>query len=299
MELAGKTIAVTGATGFLGRYISECLLSRGARVVGVVRRPDRVPALKEAGVEMRRADLADRDALTAGFAGADAVVSNAALFRLTNRDWESHLATNVAGTTNVMEAAATAGVQRVTHVSSVAVYKGRAGGHAVKEDHPKLTREDRGWFNAYWVSKALSEAAAWERAGALGLALTCVRPSAIYGAHDENFTRIVAALGSAPVTVMPFGMTIPVVYARDVAAAIARTLEEPVSVGRSYNVSSPVAARTLLAQWARAAGRRPWVRVPLPVPFRLLIDSQAARDDLGWEPTPLCDGLRRTVEEDS
>src|SRR5262249_61821169 len=76
-ELRDTTIAVTGATGFLGRYVVDALLRRGARVIGVVRNPDRVPALAARGVEMRRADLGSREALARGFAGAAAIVSNA------------------------------------------------------------------------------------------------------------------------------------------------------------------------------------------------------------------------------
>ncbi|HMV67179.1 MAG TPA: NAD(P)H-binding protein, partial [Myxococcota bacterium] len=51
--MSRSTIAVTGATGFLGRYLVRALLRRGARVVAVVRNPARVPAMAEAGVELR------------------------------------------------------------------------------------------------------------------------------------------------------------------------------------------------------------------------------------------------------
>src|SRR5712692_8162136 len=101
MELKGKNIAVTGATGFLGRYIVDVLLERGAHVIGVVRNPDRVPELARRGVELRKADLAQRDRLAAGFSGADAVVSNAALFSvgkmfsLRKGNWEEHHRTNI------------------------------------------------------------------------------------------------------------------------------------------------------------------------------------------------------------
>ena len=50
MTLAGARIAVTGATGFLGRYIVDALLARGAHVIGVVRNPARVPELAQKGV---------------------------------------------------------------------------------------------------------------------------------------------------------------------------------------------------------------------------------------------------------
>ena len=126
MNLEGKRIAVTGATGFLGRYLVDALLGHHAKVVGVVRNPDRVPQLAARGVELRKADLASRPDLAKGFAGVDAIVSNAALFSLRNQSWDEHIRTNVDGTRNVFAAAIDAGVKRVVHVSSVAVY--RSGG---------------------------------------------------------------------------------------------------------------------------------------------------------------------------
>jgi NAD(P)H dehydrogenase (quinone) len=68
------TIAVTGATGHLGRLVVSSLLDRGvdpARVVAVVRDPAKATDLAERGVEVRVADYADPDALRAAFAGVD------------------------------------------------------------------------------------------------------------------------------------------------------------------------------------------------------------------------------------
>ena len=66
MTLAGARIAVTGATGFIGRYIVDVLLARGAHVIGVVRNPAKVPELAQKGVELRQADLSQRDRLPPG-----------------------------------------------------------------------------------------------------------------------------------------------------------------------------------------------------------------------------------------
>ena len=178
MDLRGAAVAVTGATGFLGRYLVDVLLARGAHVIGVVRNPDRVPELAARGVELRQADLAERDRLARGFAGAQAVVSNAALFSLRNRSWEDHHRANIQGTENVFGALADAAVKRVVHVSSVAVY--RAHRPRVAEDAPQLTDDTRRTLtNAYSVSKALSEQLAWRRAARYGLELTAIRPCAI------------------------------------------------------------------------------------------------------------------------
>src|SRR5258706_1645794 len=102
MDLRGTPIAVTGATGFLGRYIVDVLLARGAHVVGVVRNPARVPELAVKGVELRQADLSERERLAAGFMGTQAVASNAGLFALGNQNWGAHQRAHVEGTPNLM-----------------------------------------------------------------------------------------------------------------------------------------------------------------------------------------------------
>ncbi len=102
MVLKDKTIAVTGASGMIGAYICRALLKRGANVIGVVRNPDKAAFLTREGVTFRRADLADARSLTDAFVGVDAVVSNAALYRLTNLDWESNYLPNKTGTENFL-----------------------------------------------------------------------------------------------------------------------------------------------------------------------------------------------------
>jgi nucleoside-diphosphate-sugar epimerase len=296
MELRGATIAVTGATGFLGRYIVDVLLARRARVVGVVRNPARVPSLAgRPGVELRAADLADRAALARGFAGADALVSNAALLPLKSARWDEFQRTNVAGTRNVFEAAADASIRRVVQVSSVSVYAGR--GRAVGEDAPQLNDESRRTFtNAYAVSKAVSEQLAWKLAAEHDLALTCIRPGAIYGAFDTGFTAVFRWLAGWPVTVMPAWLQLPLVYAGDVAEAIALALERPVAIGRAYNVTGDDLSLWEFARaWREAGGRTASIMLPLPVPFVTGYDHRRARDELGWRNRPFVDALHETL----
>ena len=70
------TIAVTGATGQLGRRIVAQLLERvpASEVVAVVRDEAKAAVLAEQGVEIRVAAYGDVPALTAAFAGVDKVV---------------------------------------------------------------------------------------------------------------------------------------------------------------------------------------------------------------------------------
>ena len=302
MDLRGTQIAVTGATGFLGRYVVDVLLGRGARVIGVVRNPDRVPDLVRRGVELRGADLADRESLTRGFAGADAVISNAALFSVRRMmafrrgNWTDHQRANIEGTRNVFEAMAAAGVRRVVQVSSVAVYAGRSA-VPMREEHPQLSEPThrRPW-NAYQVSKAASEQLAWRLSRERGLELTTVRPCAIYGAFDLNFMRVFKRLLAPPVTVFPLHLRLPLVYAGDVAEAIALALERPVSIGKAYNTTGEdrLAAEFVQA-WKAAGGRTARLVIPVPVPFRQCFDHSRASSDLGWRNRSYADGLRETL----
>jgi len=300
MRLKDKRIAVTGATGFLGRYIVDALQARGAHAIGVVRNPDRVPELRERGVELRRADLTDCAALANGFAGADAVVSNAALFSirklatLNRRNWEEHQRTNIQGTRNVLDAVRDAQIKRVVQVSSVAVYRTRSG--TIDEDTPQLSARDRpNPINAYALSKALSEQLAWQLAREYGLDLTTVRPCGIYGAFDPNFTGVVKWLLSWPASIVPSWLGLPLVYAGDVAEAVALALEKPIAIGQAYNVTGDDHTFWEFAEaWREAGGATPWWWLPLPAPFRQSFDHRRVTRDLGWRNRPYVDGLRET-----
>jgi nucleoside-diphosphate-sugar epimerase len=296
VDLNGAHIAVTGATGFLGRYIVEALLARGARLTGVVRNPARVPGLAARGVALHQADLLEPERLAEGFRGAQAVVSNAALFSLRNQRWDEHQRTNIQGTENVFRAIAAAGVRRVVHVSSVAVYDGRREAR-IREDHPQYSAESRRTLtNTYPISKAVSEQRAWRLAEEHGLELTTIRPCAIYGAFDPNFMTIFRRLVGFPVTVLPAFLRVPFVYAGDVAQAIARALERPIAVGKAYNVTGE--DRTFLEfvrAWRAAGGKATRLALPVPVPMSRLYDNTRAEQELGWRNRPFAEALRETL----
>lgn len=305
-NLQGKVIAVTGATGFLGRYLVDVLRQRGAHVIGVVRNPDRVPDLQREGVEMRRADLGDVQALQAGFAGADAVVSNAALFSIDKMVsfqpavWREHEETNVRGAENVMRACHGAGVTRVVQVSSVAGYRSSTPKQA-DEDYPQLQANSRRLpWNAYQISKAVSEQATWRLAGELGLALTVVRPCGIYGAFDPNATAKLRAFLDRAVSVWPIGLRFPLVHGGDVAEGVARALERPVSVGKAYHLTGDdLSFAEVIRAWGEAGGPLPRWWIPLPVPVRSSFRHDRARTDLGWSNRSLLEGFRDTFERES
>jgi len=294
LELRGARIAVTGATGFLGRYIAEGLIQRGAKVIGVVRNPSRVPELLEMGVEMRQADLGDSPSLIRGFQGVDAIISNAALVAWANPDPVNLVATNIQGAQNVFTAANEVGAKRIIHISSTSAY-GYRGHSRVNECFP-LRAQDAPLTHrsAYRVSKARAESWAWEYCKEKQISLTTFRPCGIYGIHDTNYTGMFKKVTRLRITLYPAFLDVNVVYGGDVAEAVALALEKDVSIGRAYNLAGGDAtAWDFYRAWLRVTTQKaPWLTIPVPIPFRSRLDTTRAREELGWAPRSYEDGIR-------
>lgn len=103
-------IAVTGATGQLGRLVIESLLRRGvspSELVAVVRSPEKAADLAARGVAVRRADYAEPDALATAFEGVDRLLLISS----------SEVGQRLAHHRNAVEAATRAGVGRLVYTS--------------------------------------------------------------------------------------------------------------------------------------------------------------------------------------
>lgn len=137
-------IVVTGATGNIGTGVVRALRAdpQVDTVIGLARRP--ADGVVTADVE--------RDDLVPHLRGADAVVHLAWLFQPTRRPERTWRA-NVLGSMRVFEAAATAGVPKLVHTSSIGAYSPREDDEPVTEDWPT-----HGWPGAaYTREKAYLE----------------------------------------------------------------------------------------------------------------------------------------------
>jgi len=126
---------VTGSSGALGSAVAKALRTPGTEVVGF----DALPGRSTTVV----GDLRDAGAVRAACAGADAVVHTASLHApdVPVRSGREFIEVNVAGTQNVLDAAAAAGVARIVYSSTTSVY-----GHVL---------EPRG-DAAVWVDETLA-----------------------------------------------------------------------------------------------------------------------------------------------
>ena len=273
------TVAVTGPTGEIGRPFIAALerTAEVGRVLGMARRPFDPSERGWTKVEYRQGDILDRAAVDRLVEGADVVVHLA--FIIMTGSGESR-AINLAGSRNVFEAAAAAGVKRLVYTSSVAAY----GFHG---DAPGLLTEEtplRGSSaHPYSEQKAEVEQALVETLAGSATDVYVFRPCIVAGPDapilvesipliglDEHLPdalrRIVGSVPLPKPVIPDTGVPLQLVHHDDVAAALCAA-----TVGRGspgiYNLAAP--GEVTIADLAHELG---WHAIPVP---RLALDATA------------------------
>jgi NADH dehydrogenase len=210
-----RLVTVFGSGGFLGRYVAQALLQRGARVRIVERDPKRAYFVRPQGglgqTQFIAADVTKRATVDRAVQGSDAVVN---LVGIMSGDFQ---AVQVEGARNVAEAARGAGATGLVHVSAIG---GDAG-----SDIPYARTKGEG-------EKAVREA--FEDAAIL-------RPSILFGSEDNFINRFAALIQTAPaVPIMSAGTKFQPVFVADVAKTIAEAALEPGTYGGGvYELGGP------------------------------------------------------------
>jgi nucleoside-diphosphate-sugar epimerase len=231
-------VGVTGATGFLGRYLVAELAEQGHDCRCWYR-----PSSDRGAMELSRdaidwvpGDLGDPDAAADLVKGCDAVI-HAALFRPgtgfigSEGDVPQFVEKNVVGTIRLIEAARLAGVSRFVFVSSCAVYGTILGDRPLDETHPA-------WPSSpYGAHKAAIEAFVHSYGADLGFPICSLRPTGIYGlAHPTDrskwFGLVASVARGEDVECRRGGKE---VHAADVARASALLLTAEGVSGQAYN----------------------------------------------------------------
>jgi len=172
-------ILVTGGGGFLGKGIAKGLLKRGDRVRSFSRGD--YPELQDLGIDVRRGDLVDKEAVSRAVEGCDAVFHVAAKTGIWGKYSEYH-AINVTGTRNVIEACRQTNVNRLIYTSSPSVIFGGDSMEGVDESAPY----PKTYLAHYPMTKAMAERDVLS-ANSTNLATVALRPHLIWGPGDPNF----------------------------------------------------------------------------------------------------------------
>ncbi|HSF29941.1 MAG TPA: hopanoid-associated sugar epimerase [Candidatus Tectomicrobia bacterium] len=175
---------VTGGTGFVGANVVRLLLQHGAKVRALVRPQSDTRNLDRLDVELVAGDLRDRASLAPALKGCDTLYHVAAMYALWTPKRRDVYDTNVTGTVNLLEAAWTAGVQKIVYTSSVATIGLPKDGTPGNEEVP-LQPEDM--VSDYKRSKFLAEQEVLKYAQR-GLPVVIVNPSFPVGPWDVKPT---------------------------------------------------------------------------------------------------------------
>ncbi|MEL7157421.1 MAG: NAD-dependent epimerase/dehydratase family protein [Actinomycetota bacterium] len=222
-----RRVLVTGASGFLGGRLVECLWADGRyEPVGTIRtwtravRPARLP------VELRRCDITDPAEVDEAVAGVDAIVHCAKA--------DDH-ETIVGGTRHVLEAAERHGIGHVVFVSTAEVYGPDVSG-SVDETTPT---EPTG--RIYGDAKIEAEALCRSFADR-GVATTILRPSLVYGPFSASWSVRMAQRLTAGNWARFEGHgdgIANLVYVDDLTATIVAALDGGAVGSEAYNVNGP------------------------------------------------------------
>jgi nucleoside-diphosphate-sugar epimerase len=230
-------VLVTGATGFTGAHLATTLARRGDHVRALVRpgsldRFQRSP-LAAQGIIAHSGDLTDAAAVARAAEGVEIVYHIAATYREAGQRDEAYRAVNVAGTKNVLEAAARGGARRVVHCSTGGVH-----GHVA---HPPADEEAP--FNpgdVYQETKLEAERLAVEYGRTHPLEVVVARPIGIYGPGDRRFLKMFRGLARRRFPMLGSGEGFyHLTYIDDLVEGFRLCGEVPAASGRTYLLAGP------------------------------------------------------------
>jgi len=313
---------VTGATGFTGGHLARGLAARGHTVRAFVRDAERARDLQTAGIELTVGDLRDRRALESAVQGIDVVYHVAAIYRQAGVSADTYRAVNATAVRELIEAARGAGVKRVVHCSTVGVH-GDIEHPPANEDAPLKPGD------VYQDTKLEGERLARETGDRLGIEVTIVRPTGIYGPGDRRLLKLIGGVARGRFPMLGSGeIYYHLTYIDDLVEGFRLCGEQSAAANRTYIIAGGevTTLNDLVALIADVAGvKAPQVHLPVwpfwvagavcevvcaplgiePPLFRRRVDfytkSRAfditrARQELGYAPRiDLREGVARTL----
>lgn len=316
-------IFVTGGTGFLGKHLLAHLCRKGYDLRVLTRTPEEHPWLNVfPNIQIIEGDVRDKDLIHESVEGCRYVIHAGGKFSFWGNEHEFE-DTNVNGARHIMDACREHNVERVVHVSTVALIGTPDEDGLVSEDHPVNPQDP------YQESKWHAEQVVKSYHANYDVPVIILRPGAFYGPlGNYAFNRLFFRDALRGWMVKLDGgnyVTFPV-YTPDVAVAIELALHKG-RVGEIYNISGNYMTHNEVFDIIKDLSGLRYPKIPIPqrivVPFaRFLtlisyltqqepfypinlqsvifnnwrVTNDKAMRDLGFTPTDFRVGAKRTIE---
>ena len=288
-----KTIALTGATGFIGQHLMSELSKRGYKVRALLRRPAPFALQCDSAVI---GDLARPQNLAAAFLDVDAVVHSAGIAHaMSGIPVDDYRTINTEGTVALARAAARAGSRRFVFLSSIRAQAGPSSDVTLTEDCEPRPTDDYG----------RSKLAAEQELAKLNHDWVSLRPVLVYGLGVKGNMAALAGLARSrfPLPLGRLRAKRSLLAVDNLVDAVVHVLAAPQPLRRPFIVADqrPLTVSEMIAAMRSAVGRQPGL---IPVPEWLLkiafsamrkrdwidrlcsplVASSAALQGLGWSP---------------
>lgn len=225
-------VLVTGATGFLGKYMVEELCTHGYEVTAQGRNRDRLKELQEEyKVQILQCGL---DSIGEKQIPADYVIHAAALSTVWGK-WSDFYSANVEGTGNVIDFCKANKVKKLIYVSSPSVYTEKKDRLGIREEEVNPKNK----LSFYIRTKIMAEDLI-RKAQEEGLDTVIIRPRGLFGIGDTSIIpRLIKANRTIGIPLLNQGKNIvDITCVENVALALRLAVESEKDVGKTYNITN-------------------------------------------------------------
>jgi dTDP-4-dehydrorhamnose 3,5-epimerase len=247
-----KRVLVTGATGFLGKYLVEELINNGYEVVAQGRKENILNNLKEQyKVNILKCSLNEIKNIDMNI---DCVIHAAALSTVWGK-WQDFYDSNVLGTENVIKFCLKNNVRRLIYVSSPSVYSAKFDRFNIKEEDFDKNNK----LNFYIKSKILAENLI-NKIDNQKLETVIIRPRGLFGIGDTSLVpRLINANSKIGIPLFNDGKNVvDITCVENVAYSLRLAMEKEEANGNIYNITNgdPTEFKNILDKLFTELGER-------------------------------------------
>lgn len=228
-------IIITGATGLVGRNLTESLFEDGFQIVATGRSPTVGAELQKQGIEFKRADILDAERLNAVFSPADCVIHGAAKAGPWGK-YRDFYEPNVVGTRNVIDACKRHEIKKIIFISTPNLYYTGKDRYNISENEPLPHKQRTNYAKTKLIAETELTALQQE-----GYKVIIFRPRAVYGPYDNVFIPRILRLAEGkrmPMINNGRAMT-DITYVDNFNDAVRKALTAPDTAwNETYNISN-------------------------------------------------------------